>query len=526
MLFLMMLACLFLIFPDLEKELGKNLAIAASAIVGVSAWFFYKLFVAPPEIKSDQVYYKRAADASSDANYFAQSAGRFWSPAAMVLSKMVKPDGLVIDRFVFKKEVKNRLFMPSLFCKKFTEKDLSLTPLDMTKGVLSIGAMGSGKTVMAESMLLQNRDYKLFNRVLIHDKKGDFRQKFYNKKRDLILNPFDKEGAVWDFWGENDVAQIEVFFAAYMRAIQGETRNFFAGSAKKRYMDLVKEIFYQNETSLKKWEMFLDALDVYFEEVSKMPKSSEHDIAKTLELQIEFFKLQYYILKNGAKSFTFKKYFASSKCTIFMLNTPIYLGTLEPYFTGFIAIFAAVLASQKDTKSDFTFLLLDEYISFLKVMDDLTIDTIHTLIRSKGGIGFYLIQYLPEHSGEKNLVQALLNSSEWVFVFESNDVFTIKKLQESVGKVKYTKVSRSSSTFQGSAGFSAKGNESRSTERVDLLGDEAFSNLEFSHITYSRAQNILYRGFTKMVKLVEKNEPFIQRDLSHFYLFQNKKNTK
>ena len=108
----------------------------------------------------------------------------------------------------------------------------------------------------------------------------------------MILNPFDEEGAGWDFWGEDDVAHIEVFFSAYMGAMQGETRNFFAGSAKKRYMDLVKEIFYQKETSLKKWEMFLDSLDLYFEEVSKMPKSSEHDIAKTLELQIEFFKLQ------------------------------------------------------------------------------------------------------------------------------------------------------------------------------------------------------------------------------------------
>lgn len=504
----------YFLYPELAFRYGNDTAAMISVIGVICGWILYKFYFAEPIVRADQLYLSRPWDMGSDANYAGQTAGKRWTPAAQIKRMMGIREGIEIDRFTYKLGVKRYLFLFSWFGKYFTETPLKIRPIDFTKGSLIIGQQGAGKTEMFMSILSQNVDYTYFQRQILHDVKGDLTQKFYSQNRDIILNPYDNRAYVWDFFGENDIGTVEIFFNAYMKAVQGSKKDFFSGSAQDRYMGLIKEIFFQNIPNTQKWAQFIFELDRYFEAVAELEKSSEKDVAQTMRLQLEFFKLQYFLISSGASTFSLKEFFKSSNRSLFMLNSAEYSQTLNPYFSGFVAALTAVLVSLQDTKENFTLLLLDEYLTFLEVLPDETVTQLHTLIRSKGGCLMAAVQYIPERSGEKNIHQALLNSAYWMFIFETTDNYTIRQIQQSVGKVEYSK--RQLSNSNNTKGSRAQ--ESRSTDRVELLDDDAFSQMNFHHITYCRSKALLYRGYTPMVKIAARNKPFEKRDLSHFYL--------
>lgn len=504
----------YLMYPELAFRYGNNIASVISAISMLGAWIIYKFYLEEPIIRADQLYLSRLWDMGSDANFAGQTAGKRWTPAGQVKYSMGIKEGVEIDRFTYKPGVKRYLFLFSWFGNFFTKIPLKIRPIDFTKGSLIIGQQGAGKTEMFLSILSQNIEYTYFQRQVLHDVKGDLTQKFYRSKRDIILNPYDNRAFVWDFFGENDIGTVEIFFSAYMKAVQGSKKDFFSGSAQDRYMGLIKEIFFQDISNAEKWSQFISELDRYFESVAQLEKSSEKDVAQTMRLQLEFFKLQYFLISNGARTFSLKDFFKSQNRSLYMLNSAEYSQTLNPYFSGFVAALTAVLVSMQDTKNDLTLLLLDEYLTFLEVLPDETVTQLHTLIRSKGGCLMAAVQYIPERSGEKNIHQALLNSAYWMFIFETTDNYTIRQIQQSVGKVEYSK-RQLSSTNNAKRG---RAQESRSTDRVELLDDDAFSQMNFHHITYCRSKALLYRGYTPMVKIAARNKPFEKRDLSHFYL--------
>lgn len=518
-LFLSIVACLYLWFPDLEDEFGTLLAKIIVIMIMIVSVVTYKLFIAEDYIFADQRYMRRPWEMGSYPNQNGQTAGMLWSPAGQVIKRMTKREGIIVDRFTYMPKVKNRLFLLSVFKKWLIEKDLIITPKEFTRGSLIVGQMGAGKTEFLFSIVAQNRQFKYFNRMIFHDIKGDIAEKFYRKGKDIILNPFDKRGAVWDFFEEKSFGAIEIFFNAYMAAVQGKTKDFFVGSAKDRFMGLIMDIFFLKKSSMQKWDMFITALDNYITEVEKMERGSEKDIAQTLKLQIEFFRLQHWLLKqSGTKTFTISKYFANSGQSIFLLNHTEYAETLTPFFSGFIAAFTAILSSKQESQNDFTLLAIDEYLSFIEVLPDTTIKQLHTLIRSRGGCLMAFIQYLPERSGDKNLHQALMNSAAWLFAFETTDNYTLRQIKENIGKATYQKINKSAGTYRGSSGHSARGNESRSTEKVDLLDDDALADMNYHHITYSKANRLLYRGYTKSAKLKTISKQFIPRsDFDKFY---------
>lgn len=504
----------YLLYPELAFQYSNNMATAISSIGVIGGWIFYKFYFADPIIRADQLYITRPWDMGSDANFAGQTAGKRWTPAAQVKRMMGIKEGIEIDHFTYKPGVRRYLFLFSWFGEYFTKVPLKISPIDFTKGSLIIGQQGAGKTELFLSILLQNIEYTHFQRQVLHDVKGDLTQKFYRSSRDIILNPYDKRAHVWDFFDENDIGTVEIFFNAYMKAVQGSKKDFFSGSAQDRYMGLIKEIFFRNISTGEKWAQFISELNRYFEAVAQLEKSSEKDVAQTMRLQLEFFKLQYFLISNGARTFSLKEFFKSSNRSLYMLNSAEYSQTLNPYFSGFVAALTAVLVSLQDTKNNFTLLLLDEYLTFLEVLPDETVTQLHTLIRSKGGCLMAAVQYIPERSGEKNIHQALLNSAYWMFVFETTDNYTIRQIQQSVGKVEYTKRQLSSSNNTKRS----RAQESRSTDRVELLDDDAFSQMNFHHLTYCRSKALLYRGYTPMVKIPARNKPFEKRDLSQFYL--------
>jgi hypothetical protein len=68
------------------------------------------------------------------------------------------------------------------------------------KHALMIGRPGVGKTVCLSQIL--EKIIERGDRVIVHDFKGDYLQKFYRPDKDIIFNPLDARSAYWNFFDE------------------------------------------------------------------------------------------------------------------------------------------------------------------------------------------------------------------------------------------------------------------------------------------------------------------------------------
>jgi hypothetical protein len=74
----------------------------------------------------------------------------------------------------------------------YLAKDMPITPSQETRGIFIEGGVGSGKTVIIESLLLQA--IKRGDKVVLYDTKGDFAPKIAKR---AVLNPFAQGSVVW-----------------------------------------------------------------------------------------------------------------------------------------------------------------------------------------------------------------------------------------------------------------------------------------------------------------------------------------
>lgn len=221
-----------------------------------------------------------------------------------------------------------------------------------------------------------------------------------------------------------------------------------------------------------------------------------------MKLLIEYLEYINYLIQNGTKTFTISRFLRSNK-KLFLLNNPTYSEFLTPYFSAFIDSFTKIfMAEMPDTKEDFTFFLLDEYLSLLPLLSEDTKNILHTLVRSRGGCMMPGIQYLPE---DKKLRQQLLNSAENIYLFQTSDSSTASEIKEIFGKAEYSSENRSESHNRDS-GYQ----NSYTTSSEYLLTDNILKEIgrDYSHITFTQSSQQLYRGYTKLLKKEKKNKAF------------------
>jgi len=452
------------------------------------------------DVINNKEYEKSPSNAGSYPNFANQTAGLEWTPKKRLMNDK---DGIYIDEFIYSWEVLKRLNLLHRLIFNSSKKEMRREPLVFTRGSLVVGSMGSGKTEFINSFLEQ----KFYNRAIVHDFKGDFVEKVYSSRKDIILNPFDRRGAIWDIFEEaKQYPKIaDSFFQSLLNGILGsseQNKNFFTSSAKERFVKIFNEIQVQELPSKEKWNLFIKKTDIYFQEVRELEQKSEKDVVSTMKLLIEYLEFINFLIQNGAKTFTICKFLRGNK-KLFLLNNPTYGDFLTPYFSAFIDSFVKIFMAEKpETKEDFTFFLLDEYLSLLPLLSDDTKNILHTLVRSRGGCMMPGIQYLPE---DKKLKQQLLNSAENIYLFQTSDSATATEVKEILGKVEYSSENRSE-TNNNESGYQ----NSYATATEYLLSDNILKEIgqDYSHITFTQSNQQLYRGYSKLLKREKKNKPF------------------
>lgn len=493
----------------------KNLPIPGGAvfillcIAEYLAWaFIFKM----QESINGRIFDDKAWVMGSYPNYYEQTEGNRWTASQRVKEIMSKGE-LFLDQFRFDDSVLYRLSTVYGFEKRFSNFECYTDPTDFTQSGIIFGGMGSGKTEFYHSIIAQDK----FDRVIAYDTKGDLVQKHYSSLKDIILNPYDQRSHIWNPFEEAKTSPFvtEIFLTNLFNALSGTQKDFFSASSKQRYMKLFNDILYNNSelSSNEQFDLFIQQLKEYFEENKNHERRSEADVASTMHLTFEFFDYMNFCIQNGSPTFTIKEYLSRKSCKLFLLSRDDQRSKLTPFFTGFLAALTAVMLSQEDQKTSLTLFALDEYLSFAQNLDSETIEGLHTRIRSKGGCLLPGVQYFPEQSNKadsaQGITQKMLNSAAYWFLFQGVDEYTLKKINSTIGKVRYRKE-------QIKEQFVADplNHKNYQIEESDLLNTSLFQSLgqNYEHITFVPSKRILYKGYTPKAELPSKKANYIQSE--------------
>lgn len=469
-------------------------------ILSITEYIAYILFFVGHKKINDRIYNFAAWAMGSYPNFSRQTEGHRWTDSSIVKSNMKKGD-LFIDQFRFDGVVKNKFYWFS-GRKWFENFECKINAKDMVKSGIVFGQMGAGKSEFYYSLISQNT----FNRYFIYDSKGDFTQLFYNAKRDIILNPYDMRSKYWNPFEEAEYSEqiIDIFMSNLFSAIAGNKKDFFSASSKQRYMVIFNEIAYCTTNNAKeKMHLFIDQLQIYFNQVQNLSQNSEKDIVSTMRLTFEFFEyLNFCIQQEDVETFTINAFLDSKNSKLILLDREEYKCTLTPFFTGFIAVFNAILLSREDNKEDLTLLAIDEYLTFAKNIDETTLEGMHTRLRSKGGCLLPGVQYFPRINNEE-ITQKILNSATYWFIFQGIDEYTLSKINKTIGKVRYQ-------TYPDVQ--SKNKQQSVQTLEQELINPSIIHELgqKYEHITFIPSKKILYKGYSPQVNLDKINRAFFK----------------
>ena len=305
-----------------------------------------------------------------------------------------------------------------------------------------LGAPGSGKTLLLNEVLeqLENR----FEKVLIHDFKGDFIDKFYNPIDDLIFNPIANNSIKWSIF--NDIEnEFDIDFIAFSIIPQPSLREdpFWKNAARDVLIAILKYCYRNDLTENKN---IFEILKKSNEEIAKLLKDNGFEyvtdyisgkdskqaqsVMATLKQHTKFFE----ILKDG--DFSIKNYLKNDeKCFIFLQNTASIKDTISPALSLFVDIFAKNVLSLKDDLNRRIFFILDEFgmLNRLNSIVDLL-----TNGRSKGASVWLAVQDVGQISNlyGDNLRQTIMNACNNYFAFKVNDYLTAELLSKKFGEVK------------------------------------------------------------------------------------------
>lgn len=436
---------------------------------------------------------------SSFPNPTIQYNGNKWSKNSKLkrMFKKTKKQWLKVDNFNYPFNYK-KLISPFKFV-IHRNAQIYIDPLKLTGTVVMIAPMGGGKTVTMESLI--NQDW--YSRALINEEKGgDLVKRWFNPRKDYILNLYDKRSHVWDVLSE-DIEVVAFFMQNILASVVGDQPSFFTNDAKQRYKKIAM-LTIEKKTAMEKWDYFFEQLNIMFDQVKKGDQESAQDVISTMEQALEMLKLIRFQLQCGKKSFTINDFFKKkNQNKIFMVNVDKYSEVLKLYFGAFTACFAKMNLSQPDTKTDLTFYLLDEYLN-LKMGDEAKL-LLHTKVRSKGGCLICAMQALPSDDKTKDLITS---SAYAYYIFSVKNVETRRYFDEQVGEYSYLVRKKLNDRIE----------EREVTKKILDWSEMDKLSRDNQHVMYIPSEGALFVGKSDFVDMPNTHQDFIRdENIDKFY---------
>lgn len=500
--------------PGAIIEKSQGTLITLSAIT--AAYIIYD-FAIPKTWQENGLWYDKFAK-TSNANPVNLISGYKWA-STDALKQFVKEGGRTdchLGNFRVDENFAKKVKMPKWWKNNLEKTEIWCNNQDLVESLLIIGKMKSGKSELYNYLISQ----KFYNRAIIHSIKISFEKYFYDRNS-IILNPYLEKSHIWDVMSESE-GTIKTFFLNYIKGTIGDKVDFFSASAERRFTEMMTSIktHYKDATAAQKWILFIKTYKDFYKEVEGEEKNSKQDVVQTMESMIEPLEMIAWQLENNPrkKTFTIKDFFKmNNQARLFLSNQTTYQDKLTPLFAAFTAAVAKYHTSLAETKTDITFYVLDEYLSFVDIIDKAARKILHTLIRGHGGILAPGLQYLPS---DKELLLDL-TSSAFAWIFFSTIENETKEIL--ISKTKYESWYQENSEKKG---FLKKRSDdiSKKQKNSTALTADILDGLgkKFEHIVYIPTQNILYRGYTPQFELIQKHDTLQNTNFDDFYKIKYK----
>lgn len=380
---------------------------------------------------------------------------------------------------------------------KMEKTRLHFAPLDMTKSLLCVGPMSSGKTLFFKNLIAQN----WYSRLLARDAKGaDFSPILADGKIGFVMNMYNNErAAIWDVMREkNFLIMIEAVALDLMVGAVGESKDqFFAGSAADRVKNMFETAYLKGKTSEARWAILEEEIQNY-EQRATAPKTTENkDVWNNFLLVKETLLFWIWRVQNAQKTFTISDYLHGNMRLIMNGSEQ----TMKSYYSAFISALVDEMLRMPDSETDFTFLLFDEYLTM--PLSEPTRLKLHTMIRSKGGCLCTGMQFLP---GDEVAKQQILDSSKYATIlFNLQDKNTAEHFKHYFGEAKFKELEKSYSKNKHDYTTSVSVSEQERTASF-LSEHELQKKPPYHHLTILQTGEA-WLGYTPQIKTQKIYDP-------------------
>lgn len=386
--------------------------------------------------------YQDLEEVASYPNATSQSRGYKWTTALQMKffqleNEESKKELIHINNYAFYPQMINRSVLrknPLLTETVKNSINIKFETLRFTEQILILGKMGSGKTEQVNYIIEQvhNDKFNNFKSIAYNDTKGDFTQKFYRPKKDIIVNLFDSRAKVWNVFEEMNYnyEAATSFINNLFESLQGAEKDFFVASAKQKTAQWLQQSYFNTNNSFEAWEMFFKKISDYEKDIKERDDKTQSSIFANIQIALEILQIMYYqVCIEKRDTFTFTDFVNAKDCQLFLQNNKQYEAKLTPYLTGLTATYINTVMAKEDTKEHLILNVFDEFLT-MKI-DEETRKTLLTATRSKGFCNLLMAQMLTK--SDNKLLEELKSSKYAMFVFSVGEE-TAKQVVEELGK--------------------------------------------------------------------------------------------
>lgn len=266
-------------------------------------------------------------------------------------------------------------------CSEFKIGKMPLVKDMETRHFLVTGSTGSGKTNLIHNLLPQVEAKG--QPVVVLDQTGEMIAKYYNPKRgDIIFNPFDARGKVWDFWTDcKKLRNLEKFADTLIgfnsRKNNKSTSDFWEEASKSIFVDCVRYLQKQERYSIEELRKIIcQSSDEELEEYLQGTDSAKHfkkDNAKTAAsimsvLMNSIKPLRFLSDKSETGSFSIEEYLRNvdngSSSWLFLAAEPSTRELTIPINASLAELVIAYLMVHNTPKNRRIWFIMDELAAF------------------------------------------------------------------------------------------------------------------------------------------------------------------
>jgi len=308
-----------------------------------------------------------------------------------------------------------------------------------TEHFLISGTTGSGKTNCFIELLQQIRECG--DRAVIVDSTSELFQRFFQEKKDLLLNPLDVRSQNWNLWAECQEKYHFNEFAECLIPASSHHDVFWTNAARDIFVETAKLLHERGSTSYEELinhsikKPIKDIAEFYARSsVASMmniaAEKTSQSIRSTLATAIRCFES----LEEGGE-FSIRKWMLENHENqwLFLSCQPDQRALLRPLFSGWLAIAVRSLLARGSTPKGKTWFIIDE-LPTLNHLPELPKALAE--VRKYGGcfvIGLQSVSQLEDIYGRAT-TQTMSGLTGTKIIFRASETIAAKRMSELLGE--------------------------------------------------------------------------------------------